>query len=62
MSSSDIFYNIGYFLEWTLSIFDIIGNSFNFILLISGFLGFIYWMFLQYSFNKKASSDPSQIK
>ena len=62
MSSADIFYQIGHFLEWTLSVYDIIGNSFNFILLISGFLGFGYWMFLQYSFNKKASSDPTQIK
>ncbi|MDG1841584.1 MAG: hypothetical protein P8I93_04470 [Crocinitomicaceae bacterium] len=62
MSSVDIFYQIGHFLEWTLSVYDVIGNSFNLILLISGFSGFLYWMFLQYSFNKKASTDPTQIK
>ena len=62
MSSADIFYQLGHFLEWILSVYDVIGNSFNFFLLISGFLGFIYWMFLQHKYNKKASADPTQIK
>ena len=62
MSSIEIFTMIGDLLQWTLGIFDVIGNYFNFFLLMFGFFGFIYWMNLQRSYNKAAENDPNQLK
>jgi hypothetical protein len=53
---------IGDLLQWTLGIFDVIGNYFNFFLLMFGFFGFIYWMNLQRSYNKAAENDSNQLK
>ena len=62
MSSLEIFTLIGDILQWTFGIFELIGNYFNSFLLISGFLGFFYWMNLQKQYNKEAEKDPNQIK
>ena len=62
MSSLEIFTMIGDLLQWTLGVFDVIGNYFNFFLLMFGFFGFIYWMNLQKKYNNAAENDPNQLK
>ena len=62
MSSIEIFTILGDIFQWTFGIFELIGNYFNGFLLISGFLGFFYWMNLQKRYNKEAENDPNQIK
>jgi len=34
----------------------------NYIFLVIGFLGMLYWLNLQQKFNKQAANNPSQIK
>lgn len=62
MSSIEIFTMIGELLQWTFGVFEVIGNYFNFFLLMFGFFGFIYWMNLQKNYNNAAESDQNQIK
>ncbi len=62
MSSSDFFYGIGDFFQWTFGFFEFIGNKFNYFLLLLGFFGFFYWMNIQKKLNEKASNDPNQLK
>ena len=63
MSSIEIFTIIGDILQGALgSIFNVIGNYFNFFLLMFGFFGFIYWMNLQRGYNKAAENDSNQLK
>jgi hypothetical protein len=62
MSSSDVIYAIGDLLTSTFKFFEVVGNVFNYSLIVLGFFGFYYWMNLQKKFNDKASKDPNQIK
>jgi hypothetical protein len=62
MSSSTIFHAIGDFLTWTLGIFDVIGNTFNYAVIVLGFVGLFYWLNLQRKFNAQAENDPNQLK
>lgn len=63
MSSSVIFEAIGDAILWSTSVvFDNIGNSFNDLALILGFVGLFYWLNLQRKFNAEAEKDPNQLK
>ena len=62
MSSTDIFWTIGDFLTWTFGIFEVIGNSFNYMLLALGFIGMFYWLNWQRKFNEQAENKPDQLK
>jgi len=62
MSSTDIFCAIGDFLTWTFGIFEVIGNSFNYMLLALGFIGMFYWLNWQRKFNEQAENNPDQLK
>jgi hypothetical protein len=55
MTLSDIIYTIGDLAQATFIIFEIIGNSFNTLLVLLGFAGFAYWM----NFQRKASSKAT---
>jgi hypothetical membrane protein len=46
----------------TFKFFEVVGNIFNYSLIVLGFFGFYYWMNLQKKFNDKASKDPNQNK
>jgi len=50
MSSSDIFYTIGDLLTASFKFFEVVGNVFNYSLIVLGFFGF----FLLDEYSKKA--------
>jgi hypothetical protein len=62
MTLSEFFHGLGDLFQWTFQIFEMIGNSFNYILIAVGFFGFFYWMRKQAKFNKQAESNPNQLK
>lgn len=62
MSSSDVIYTIGDLLTASFKFFEVVGNVFNYSLIVLGFFGFFYWMNIQKNLNDKASKDPNQIK
>lgn len=62
MNSNVIFGYIADFLTWTLSIFDSIGNVFNYGCIVLGFIGLFYWLNLQRKFNAEAENNAGQIK
>jgi hypothetical protein len=62
MSSSDFFYGIADFLQWTFGFFEWIGNKFNYSMIVLGFFGLFFWLNTQRKFNNKAANDPSKLK
>lgn len=64
MTFSEFFWGLGDLLAWTLQVLqgDMIGNIFNYALIVFGFIGFGIWMNMQRKFNKAAESNPDQIK
>ncbi|MFN5032241.1 MAG: hypothetical protein ACK5FX_08485 [Flavobacteriia bacterium] len=62
MSSSDFFYGIGDFLTWAFGFFEWVGNKFNTVLLLLGFVGLFYWLNTQKKLSDKAAKDPNQLK
>jgi hypothetical protein len=62
MSSSDVIYSIGDLLTASFKFFEVVGNIFNYSLIVLGFFGFYYWMNIQRKLNDKASKDPNQLK
>ena len=54
MNSTDFFFLLGDIFQWTFQIFEIIGNAFNYFLIILGFGGFFYWMNIQRKLNNAA--------
>ncbi|MCH1480151.1 hypothetical protein OAF64_06865 [Crocinitomicaceae bacterium] len=61
MNSTDFFFLLGDLFQWTFGIFELIGNLFNYflILVISG--GLCYWMNIQRKLND-LSNVPVEIK
>lgn len=57
MKLTDLFYGIGDLLQWTFGIFEVIGNSFNYALIVLGFIGLFYWLNMQKKFNEKAKKE-----
>jgi hypothetical protein len=62
MSPTTLFHAIGDFLTWTFGIFEFIGNSFNYAVILLGFVGLFYWLNLQRKFNAQAENDPNKLK
>lgn len=62
MSSSTFFYGIGDFLTWTFGFFELVGNIFNYSLIVLGFIGLFYWLNWQKKFNDQAANNPDQLK
>jgi hypothetical protein len=62
MSSTDVIYKIGSLLTSSFKFFEVVGNIFNYSLIVLGFFGFFYWMNIQKKLNDKAAKDPNQIK
>jgi hypothetical protein len=64
MSSSTVFYALGDFLQWTFIPLqaNVIGNIFNYSLIVLGFVGLFYWLNLQKKFNQQAKDNADQIK
>ncbi|MBU3658757.1 MAG: hypothetical protein FGM14_02715 [Flavobacteriales bacterium] len=61
MSSTDFFYALNDLFQKLFLFYDVVGNYFNNIVIVFGFLGFGYWMNLQRKFNA-ASNVPVEIK
>ena len=53
---------IGDLMVWTFGIFEFIGNSFNWLVIIGGFIGLFIWLFMQKKYNAEAENNPDQIK
>lgn len=62
MSSADVIYKIGDLFTASFKFFQVVGNVFNYSLIILGFFGFFYWMNIQKKLNDKAANDPSKLK
>jgi hypothetical protein len=62
MSSTDVFYALDDLFQSLFLFYDWVGNKFNDLLLLLGFVGFAIWMNYQRKFNEKAKNDPNQIK
>ncbi len=62
MTSASVFQTIGDLLTWSFGIFEVIGNAFNYSVIVLGFIGLFYWLNLQKKFNAEAESNPNQIK
>ena len=62
MSSSDVIYTIGDLFTAAFKFFEVVGNIFNYSLIVLGFFGFFYWMNIQNKLNDKAAKEPNQIK
>lgn len=59
MSSTSIFYALGDFMQWTFILLeaDMIGNLFNYAVIILGFVGLFYWLNLQKKLTQKAKDE-----
>jgi hypothetical protein len=65
MSSTDIFWGIGNFLETILTPLDAdwgLTSIMNTGILLLGFVGLGVWLMKQKKFNDAADSDPNQLK
>lgn len=62
MNVNQIIAPIGDFLEWTFGVFEIIGNSFNNLVIIFGFVALIFWLIKQKKYNAQAEENATQIK
>jgi len=57
MGSSTIFYAIGDFMtNYAFLPFEMIGNVFNYSVIVLGFVGLFYWLNLQRKFIKEAEN------
>ena len=60
--NSEAVWSFGNMLEGMLSLYDVIENNVNYLVIGFGFIGFIYWMVKQSKFNKEAESNSNQLK
>ena len=44
------------------SLFHAIGNSFNYLVIVGGFVGLAIWLKMQGKYNKEAANNPDQFK
>ena len=64
MTLSEFFYWLGGIFEWTFRFLDedVVGNKFNYSVIVLGFVGLFYWLNLQRKMNNKAKNDSNQRK
>ncbi|MFM7300522.1 MAG: hypothetical protein ACKO1R_05210, partial [Crocinitomicaceae bacterium] len=63
-STTDFFWNLGDLFQTAFLFYDMVGNYFNYLLILLGFFGFFYWMNVQRKLSGKSNvpsevSDPS---
>jgi hypothetical protein len=58
----DIVIPIGEFMVKTFGILEDLRNLPNMLFIGCGFMGLIYWLRMQQSYNKEAADNPGQIK
>ena len=52
---TDFVYKLGDLFTWSFGFFEFVQNHFNNLLIILGFFGFGYWMFIQNKLSKKSN-------
>lgn len=63
MSSSTVFYAIADFMyDYAFIPLEMVGNMFNYFLIVVGFVGLFLWLRLQNKFNQAAENNPNQLK
>lgn len=63
MSSSTIFYGLGtLFTDYLFIPFEMVGNIFNYSVIVLGFVGLFYWLNMQKKFNQQAADNKDQLK
>ena len=61
MTFTEFIYATGDFLESTFAILPEVGNSFNYAVIVLGFVGLIYWLSYQVKMTAKAKKDHTRI-
>jgi hypothetical protein len=61
MTFTEFIYATGDFLESTFTILPKIGNSFNYFVIVLGFVGLIYWLITQKRLSNKARENNELI-
>jgi cbb3-type cytochrome oxidase subunit 3 len=61
MNSTSVFQSIGDFFQWTFTAFEVIGNGFNTILVVLGFVGITYWMYRQSKYTAEAKRNSTHV-
>lgn len=64
MTWTGFFWGIGDVLDTTFTVLhsDVIGNKFNYSLVVLGFIGLFFWLNKQRQYNEQAKNDPNQLK
>lgn len=62
MTLRAIFEMIGDIFLWTFQMFEVIGNSFNYMLIVLGFIGLFIWLNMQKKYNAEAENNHDQLK
>ncbi len=63
MTLTDIVYFVADLAQASFMVFEIVGNGFNYLLILLGFAGFAYWMNFQRKASEKAnvSTEANEI-
>ena len=61
MTFTELMYATGDALEASFKILPMIGNSFNYVAIVVGVVGLIYWLTFQYKKTKQAKRDGTYI-
>jgi len=63
MTYTELVESLGDGLLWTTEIlFEVVGNVFNYAVIVLGFIGLFIWLRLQAKYNKEAANDPTKFK
>jgi hypothetical protein len=62
MTLLEFFNGLGDIFLWTFQMFEMIGNSFNYTLIVLGFVGLFIWLNKQRKYNQEAENNPDQLK
>lgn len=57
MNFTELVYAIGDFFQATFKILPLLGNKVNWLFIIIGFVGMVYWLRKQSKYNKEAESS-----
>lgn len=57
-----LFMPLAKFFQWTFGILETLANTPNNIFIVGGFVGLIYWCWIQGKYNKQAANTPGQLK
>lgn len=61
MTFTDLMYATGDILESSFAILPVLGNNFNYIAIVIGFIGLIYWLSFQIKKTKQAKRDNTYV-